>query len=150
MGYSQRAAILTTPKKTYLRISTRCLVFNYNPNNQNNYYYNSDTEKFSCILSYENRYGGMVYNPILFQNQLDEFTNKINKFQTVPTTMIVVQIPFSMSQDEEFFADNIYRLGQKKLFDRLSDKANKAIEKFNEESVLLCTSGIAEYVSLFK
>jgi hypothetical protein len=148
MGYSQRAAILTVNKSTYINVSTRSLVFKSIPTWEN------ETERTSvCYLSFEPRFGGQIVNPKLFSLQLKEFGRIINTFTTVKFDrylQITIQIPFSMSQEEEFFADNIYRTGQQKLFDRLTNKSNKALSKFKEESVLLCTSGITEYVNLFK
>lgn len=145
MGFSQKAATLTILNQQPIYSYSRSLNFRAigEP-------HDSGIE-YDCILSFERKFGGTIIKPQLFKGYLDVFKKKIRSYQlNLQGKILTIQIPFAVAEDDEFFIDNIYRDGQKKLFDRLSDKADKAINRLTVENILICTSGIAEYVVLYK
>ena len=147
MGFSQKAATLTVSNLRPTYSYSRSLNFRAIYDSQG-----VPNQIYDCLLSYERKFGGTIVNPSLFKQYLDKFSNKLKSYNQVclQHKILLVQIPFAVSEDEEFFIDNIYREGQKKLYDRISDKAEKAIDRLTYENILICTSGIAEYVVLYK
>lgn len=142
MGFSQKAAILT--------VSTLRPYYSYS--RSLNFRSMGENKTTDCLLSFERKFGGTIVNPKLFEPLLEQFISKLKNYKRInlKEQILCVEIPFAVAEDEEFFIDNIYRTGQQKLFNRLSDKATKAIERLSEENILICTSNIAEYVVLYK
>lgn len=143
MGFSQKAAVLTVASTRPYYYYSRSLNFRF---------ISDSTIKHDCILSYERKFGGTVINPKLFLPLLKQFKSKLDSYKNLKLDeqIVTIQIPFAVAGDEEFFIDNIYRNEQQKLFSRLHDKASKAIERLCEENIILCTSGITDYVVLYK
>lgn len=144
MGFSTKAAILTVSNTRNFYSYSRSLNFRV--------INSSSVQTIDCLLAFEGKFGGTIINPLLFEQHLDLFKNKINSYKDLNLTgkILTVQIPFAVTGEEEFFIDNIYRSGQKKLFERLHEKTDKAINRLTYENILICTSGIAEYVVLYK
>lgn len=146
MGYSQKAAILT--------VSGFQPYYSYSRSVNFRAYEEEKASKIEvdCILAYERRFGGAIVNPTSFNYLLENFKKKLLSYSQLDLNekILTVQIPFAVAEDEEFFSENIYRSGQKKLFDRLTNKSEKAINRLTFENILICTSNIAEYVVLFK
>lgn len=144
MGFSTKAAILTVSNTRNFYSYSRSLNFRV--------INSSSVQTIDCLLAFEGKFGGTITNPLLFDQYLGLFKNKINSYKDLNLTnkILTVQIPFAVTGEEEFFIDNIYRSGQKKLFERIVEKTDKAINRLTYENILICTSGIAEYVVLYK
>lgn len=160
MGYSQRAAYLTVRNlhnnpswqaryDSDDRRPARSLTFQAN--------LHKGPFQFFSSLAYEAAWGGFIYEPSLFNYEFELFkaaiTKVIKKKQVYPvngTSIVRVHINFMVLEDEEYFTEGLYRTEQEKLFSRLTERARASMNKLNEESILICASGIAENVILFK
>lgn len=146
MGFSTKAAVLTVSNIRSYYSYSRSLNFRATKDSL------LTTPTIDCLLAFEGKFGGTIVNPLLFDQYLNLFKNKIDSYKGLDLTdkMVLVQIPFAVTGEEEFFIDNIYRSGQKKLFERLVEKTDKALNRLTYENILICTAGIAEYVVLYK
>jgi len=143
MGYTQRTATLfVRDARDVPHLNAREVVFTYD--------IRSGTA--SSRLCLERSVYGVLENPGLLKpitDRFEAFCRSINLGGMIEKRIIVV-LRFVVFFDEEFFIEQCYRSGQSSFFNRIYDKASLAVDKMNEEAVIMCASSLATHYTLFK